>query len=159
MASFVNAADAVAAAVEIETRGHAFYLAVADKAVDAADKEFFTFMAEEEKRHKATFASMLGRLGGVPMPAGSTDEEYLMYVQDLLDSHSLFMKEQQQSILADPYVEAIRFEKDTLLFFDALEPMVPAAEAKYIRACADEERKHLRMLAKRMVERKKLGHH
>ncbi len=154
MASFVNAADAVAAAVEIETRGHAFYLAVTEKATEAEDKEFFAFMAEEEKRHKAIFSSMLSRIGGVPLPAGSSDDEYLMYVQDLLDSHSLFMKDQHKVILADPYVEAIRFEKDTLLFFVALESMVPASEVQYIRACADEERKHLRMLAKRMAGEK-----
>ena len=46
MASFVNAADAVAAAVEIERRGHAFYLKVQDQASDPEDKNFFAFMAE-----------------------------------------------------------------------------------------------------------------
>ncbi len=155
MASFVSAADAVAAAVEIEKRGHSFYCAVRDKATSQADKDFFSFMAEEEKRHEEIFAHMLARLGGVPLPAGASDDEYLMYVQALLDSHSLFLKNQESLALMSPYDRAVQFEKDTLLFFVALEPMVPASEAKYIQACADEEKKHLRMLAKRMGEMKK----
>ena len=50
MASFISAKDAVSAAVEIEKRGYAFYCSVRDKASDAEDREFFAFMAEEEKR-------------------------------------------------------------------------------------------------------------
>ncbi len=152
MASFVNAADAVSAAVEIERRGHAFYLAVRDKA-SGEDKEFFNFMAGEEKRHEGIFSSMLERVGGLPLPAGSNDEEYLLYVRALLDSHTLFMPKDGESALADPFGQAMRFEKDTLVFFMALEEMVPPSEARFVRECADEERRHLKMLAKRMAAR------
>lgn len=150
MASFVNAADAVAAAVEIERRGYAFYQRVTEKTADAGDKDFFAFMAEEEKRHEGVFAGMLQRLGGVALPAGSDDEEYLMYVRGLIDSHTLFMPGQEERALAAPLHEAIQFEKDTLIFFLELERMVPDSEKGDVRRCADEERKHLRMLLKRM---------
>lgn len=150
MASFVSAADAVAAAVEIERRGYDFYRSVQEKAADRDNKEFFAFMASEEKRHEALFETMLKRIGGLPLPAGSSDEEYLAYVKGLLDSHTLFMPGQEQSALSDPLKEAIRFEKDTLIFFIELERMVPDAEKAVVRECADEERKHIRMLLKRM---------
>ncbi len=150
MASFVNAADAVAAAVEIERRGHAFYLSVEQNASKADDKEFFAFMAKEEHRHEAIFSSMLGRMGGLPLPAGSDDAEYLVYVQALLDSHTLFMPNQAERALADPLGQAMQFEKDTLLFFIALEGMVPDSEKHHVRECADEERRHLKMLAERL---------
>lgn len=150
MASFVNAADAVAAAVEIERRGYAFYRTVMEKTGNADDKEFFAFMAEEEKRHEGVFAAMLKRLGGVALPAGSDDEEYLMYVKGLLDSHTLFMPDQESRALAHPLHEAMQFEKDTLIFFLELETMVPDSEKNFVKQCADEERKHLRMLVKRM---------
>lgn len=149
MASFVNAADAIAAAVEIERRGHAFYLSVAEKAASAEDRDFFTFMAAEEQRHESLFADMLKRIGGLPLPAGSSDEEYLSYVRDLLDTHVLFIAGHEERILADPLLEAVLFEKDTLLFFNELERMVPDEERGHVRACADEERKHIRMLLKR----------
>ena len=151
MASFVNAADAVAAAVEIERRGHAFYCSVQEQATREDDKEFFAFMAKEEKRHEGIFSAMLSRIGGLPLPAGSDDDEYLMYVQALLDSHTLFMPEQKDRTLANPLHQAMQFEKDTLIFFMALEDMVPESEVPHIRECADEERRHLKMLAKRMA--------
>jgi len=150
MASFVNAADAVSAAVEIERRGHAFYCRVQDKAPSADDKDFFAFMAEEEKRHEGIFAAMLARIGGLSLPAGSTGEEYLAYVKDLLDSHTLFLPGQEERALRAPLHEALQFEKDTLIFFLELEGMVPDSEKKFVRQCADEERKHIRMLMKRM---------
>ena len=149
MASFVNAADVVAAAVEIERRGHAFYLELQGRAVSAQNKEFFAFMAQEELRHENVFSTMLERIGGLPLPAGSTDEEYQQYVRDLLDSHTLFMPGSHDRALKTPMHEAVQFEKDTLLFFLELERMVPASEAAAVRQCADEERKHIRMLLDR----------
>lgn len=150
MASFMNAADAVAAAVEIERRGYAFYRRVMEKAADSGDRDFFAFMAEEEKRHEGVFEAMLKRLGGVALPAGSDDGEYLQYVRGLIDSHTLFMPGQEERALASPLHEAMRFEKDTLIFFLELETMVPDSEKGDVRKCADEERKHLRMLIKRL---------
>ena len=151
MASFVKAADAVAAAVEIERRGYAFYQKVREQAGNREDQEFFDFMAKEEQRHEGIFAAMLKRIGGLDLPAGSSDEEYLMYVQSLLDSHSLFMPEQAALAAVDPLYRAMQFEKDTLVFFIALEDMVPESERKFVRECADEEKRHMKMLAKRMT--------
>lgn len=150
MASFVNAADAVAAAVEIERRGHAFYKSVGEKASEKDDKEFFAFMAQEEKRHEGIFAAMLKRLGSLELPAGSDDAEYLEYVKGLIDSHTLFMPNQEKRTLEAPLYQAMQFEKDTLIFFLELENMVPDSEKKSVRECADEERSHLRMLLKRV---------
>ena len=150
MASFVNTADAIAAAVEIERRGHSFYNSIEEKAASPDDKQFFAFMAQEEQRHEKVFAAMLERIGGLPLPAGSTDEEYLLYVRGLLDSHTLFVPGLQERALAAPVYEAVQFEKDTLLFFMELERMVPDAERASVRDCADEERKHIRMLLHRM---------
>ncbi|HBT96271.1 MAG TPA: rubrerythrin [Desulfobulbaceae bacterium] len=148
MASFVKAADAVAAAMEIEHRGYAFYRKVQEKATDQKTKDFFGFMAEEEHRHESIFAEMLKRIGGLELPTGATDEEYLNYVQGLLDSHALFLPSQEQEMITNPLLGALRFEKDTLIFFIELEAMVPDAERVHVRHCADEERKHIRMLQK-----------
>lgn len=151
MASFVTAADAVAAAVEIERRGHQFYTAAAERTQDIALKEFFDFMAKEEQRHEGIFSAMLTRLGGQPLPAGSTDEEYLNYVRGLLDSHTLFMEEDMGRLMKRPLHEAMRFEKDTLVFFQELQALVPDAEKHHVEDCAEEERKHMRMIAKKMM--------
>ncbi len=152
MASFVNAADIVAAAVEIERRGYVFYKSVEQKASVPKDREFFAFLAQEEKRHEGIFAAMLTRIGGLPLPAGSDDEEYLAYVKGLLDSHTLFMTQQEEHTLQSPLQQALQFEKDTLLFFLEMEHLVPDAEKEHVHACAEEERGHLRMLLRYMRE-------
>jgi len=151
MASFVTAADVLAAAVEIERRGHAFYLELEGRASSSQDKEFFAFMAQEELRHETIFAAMLDRIGGLPLPAGNTDEEYQQYVRGLLDSHTLFMSDSHERAMKTPVHEAVQFEKDTLLFFMELERMVPTSEQAAVRRCADEERKHIRMLLNRKL--------
>lgn len=150
MANFVSAADAISAAVEIERRGHDFYLSVRDHAAKPDARDFFNFMAGEEERHEGIFAAMLQRAGGLELPAGSNDEEYLLYVRGLLDSHTLFLPDHMALAQEDPLGTAIRFEKDTLLFFHALMDMVPNSEKQYIQACINEEREHLKMLAKRL---------
>lgn len=150
MASFVNAADIAATAVEIERRGHAFYLAAQKHVTYQDDKDFFAFMAQEEKRHESIFASMLQRLGGLPLPTGSGEAEYLDYVQTLLDSHSLFLTQDLGVLLANPLHQAMSFEKDTILFFMAMRHLVPESEVQHIKACIEEEQRHLKMLAGRM---------
>jgi rubrerythrin len=152
MAGFVNAADIAAAAVEIERRGCAFYRQAESGAASAADKALFAFLAEEEQRHERLFDSMLKRLGGVALPAGSNDEEYLAYMQGLVDSHCLFLPEQEEYFLKAPLHAAIRLEKDTLVFFLAMETLVPASEKNAVRACADEEIRHLRKLLSKSRE-------
>ncbi len=147
MASFVNAADVISAAVEIERRGHAFYRQAAIAAAEQEDGDFFAFMAKEELRHEKIFEAMLQRAGGLPLPAGSTEPEYLEYVGLLLNSHSLFMPEQQDLLQKNPLMQAMYFEKDTILFFMAMRHMVPESEAAHVDACIKEEQSHLRLLA------------
>ena len=148
MASFVNAADAVAAAIEIERRGYAFYRSVQEKAEHSRDKEFFGFMAEEEKRHEDLFTEMLKRIGGIRQPVESTEQEYLDYLTSMLDHHALFVPDLERRTLESPLHTAMQFEKDTLLFFIEMEALVPDSEKHHIHACADEERRHLKLLGK-----------
>lgn len=148
MASFVNAADAIVAAIEIERRGYAFYSGVQEKVSNPKDKEFFAYMAEEEKRHEEIFLDMLKRVGGLRLPAESTDQEYLDYLTAMLYHHSLFVPDLEQRMIETPLHTAMQFEKDTLLFFIEMEDLVPEAEKQHVRACANEERRHLKLLSK-----------
>ncbi len=157
MASFVSAADALAAAVEIEKRGHSFYSRAAVAAKDAnrvEEAEFFNFMADEEQRHEKIFASMLKRLGGLYVPLGSDQAEYLEYMSGLLDSHQLFTGE-LGTLYSNPYVIAMQLEKDSIVFFNGLMPLLPAGEQQHVEHCIQEEQKHIRLIARRQAEAKK----
>ena len=148
MAGFVKAADIAAAAVEIERRGRDMYLAAQRGAGNTADAAFFAFMAEEEEGHEKFFSSMLQRLGGLALSTESSEAEYLEYLQLLLDSHALLLPGFEKRLASDPLAEAMRMEKDTILFFSAMKRLVPEAEQSAVESCIEEERRHLKMLSK-----------
>lgn len=147
MASFTKAADVIAAAIEIEHRGFAFYQQAATEAARPEDKDFFTFMAQEEKRHANIFEAMLQRVGGLELPAGSDEPEYLEYVDMLLNTHSMFLPNQQEALRSSPLRQAMAFEKDTIIFFMAMRRFVAPSEQKYVDTCIEEEQYHLRLIA------------
>lgn len=148
MASFVNAADVIAAAVEIEKRGYEFYKKASDSADKAEVKEFFSFMAGEEAKHEKIFADILGRIGGLELPTGAEAEEYMAYIQVSLDSHMLFTEDVSKNI-SDPFPLALRFEKDTIFYFMAMQDLVPQSERTYLQQCIDEEKQHILLLSKK----------
>lgn len=152
MAEFFNASDIVGTAIEIERRGRNVYTQAAAAATNPDVKRFLEFFAGEEARHQAIFEGMAGRVGKAEIPAGSNAEEYMDYVQALLDSHALFCGGAPEKDLANAAdaVEAIelasRFEKDTILYFREMMDLLPAAESDIVKQCLDEERGHLRQL-------------
>jgi rubrerythrin len=149
MASFINAGDILAVAVEMERRGRAFYLEAAKAAVDDAGKGLFNFMAGEETQHEKTFQAMLDRLGGLNMPVGADDKEYLEYARAALDAQRLFTREGGLKPGSDPYYTALKLEKDSILYFSAMLELVPEGEKPLIQDCINEEKKHILLLGKR----------
>jgi len=147
MASFTKAADIIAAALEIERRGFALYQNAATVANQVEDKDFFTFMAKEEQHHEKIFAAMLKRIGGLELPAGNSEAEYLEYVDILLNNHALFLPEQQEAMQKNPLGQALAFEKDSILFFSAMLRLVDSSEHAHIESCIEEEQRHMRYIA------------
>lgn len=150
MGSLISANDVLAAAVEIERRGHKFYMDAAAAAKGTPAGEFFAYMAGEEEKHEKIFAGMLSRIGGIELPPCSDGGEYLAYLQASLDTHLLFMNRLPED--ADPFVLAVRFEKDTIMYFLAMLDMVPESEKVHVRQCIEEEKKHILLISKKRNE-------
>jgi len=163
MARFFSASDIVGTAIEIERRGRNVYAKAAFAATNPDVKRFLEFFAGEEARHLTIFEAMAGRVGQAQIPAGSNEEEYMDYVQALLDSHALFCggaPEQDLANAADAIAAielASRFEKDTILYFREMMDLLPAAEAGVVKQCLDEERGHLRQLRKMLATLRSQG--
>lgn len=153
MAEFFKASDVVGAAVEMERRGQAVYRRTAQATKDAKVKRLFETLAAEEARHEEMFASMAERIGPAELPAWSSMEEYSAYLGALLDSHALFSPGFTESLAAasgnldEAVREAMRLEKDSMLFFQEMLYLVPGSEHSLIQECIEEERRHLRQLA------------
>ena len=152
MAHFFRANEIANIAIEIEMKGREFYLQAAQMAKTPKVKDIFMFLSEEEAKHEETFRSMLSRLGKVEMPAWATQDEYMQYLEALIESHMLFSALGQKYMAqADSEKDVIKmamsFEKDTMLFFTEMKELVPISEKHAVQLCYDEERKHLRQLS------------
>ncbi|WP_027190098.1 ferritin-like domain-containing protein [Fundidesulfovibrio putealis] len=153
MAEFFNASDVVGAAVEMERRGQAAYRQTAKATTDPKVKRLFENLAVEEARHEEMFKAMAERIGPAELPAWSSMEEYSAYLGALLDSHALFSPGFTESLAAasvnldDAVRQAMRLEKDSMLFFQEMLYLVPGSEHPLIQECIEEERRHLRQLA------------
>ncbi|GAB1409915.1 ferritin family protein [Desulfovibrionales bacterium] len=153
MAGIFKATDILLAAQEIETRGEVFYNRLVETTTDPKLKDLFSFLAQEETKHRAIFAKLYERVGQVELPAWAEEDEYVQYLSFLIDSHTLFRLGDVDQVshfigTAKQAIEtAMGFEKDTILFFMEMYEFVPEGERPYVKACIDEERKHLRLLA------------
>ncbi|MEF2144763.1 MAG: ferritin family protein [Desulfovibrionaceae bacterium] len=148
MAEFFNATDVIRTAVRMEQRGRELYARAAASAVQPGVQHLFEHLAAEEERHEALFQAMAERVGPVQLPAWSTAPEYLDYLSALLDSHGLFSQEASETAggraddLEGAVRLALRFEKDSMLFFKEMRELVPASEREAVDACIAEERSH-----------------
>ena len=153
MAGIFKATDILLAAQEVETRGEVFYNRLVETTTEPKLKELFSFLAGEETKHREIFAKLYERVGEVELPAWAEEDEYVDYLKFLLDSHTLFRLgdvdhlKQFMGTAEEAIETAMGFEKDTILFFVEMQEFVPEGEKKYIKACIDEERSHLRLLA------------
>lgn len=153
MAGMFKASDILLAAQEIEVRGEVFYNRLVEITTDPDLKKVFTFLAGEETKHREIFRKLYERVGEVELPAWAEDDEYAAYLKFLLDMHTLFRLgdvDRLKKFMGTPreaIETAMGFEKDTILFFLEMLEFVPEGEKKYVRECAEEERKHLRLLA------------
>ncbi|BDQ35594.1 ferritin-like domain-containing protein [Pseudodesulfovibrio portus] len=153
MAHFFHANEIANIAIKIERRGREFYLQAVDRAETPRVKEMFKHLAEEEAKHEGIFRSMLARLGKVGVPPWATQDEYMQYIEALIESHMLFNSLGQKFLeRAESEKEVIEaamgFEKDTMLFFLEMEELVPSSEKYAVHQCYEEERKHLRELSR-----------
>lgn len=154
MARFFSASDIARAAIEIERRGFSVYTESARAAESLDVKRFLEFFAAEEARHQAVFEKMAERLAPAAASAAGDDSEYMEYLQALLDSHALFAvgstvdRRLSEAGNAAAAIElAIRFEKDTILFFWEVMDLLPLHEQGVVQKCLEEERSHLRQLS------------
>lgn len=151
MVTLFKANDAVLAAIEIEKRGEAFYLKLAEKAEDDRTRKLFAHLAGEETKHKAHFQALYERLGKVELPAGSNEAEFSGYMNALIDTHTLFRQKdtalmEKVKTRKDAIIKAMGFEKESILFFMEMRELVPEKEKKFVADCIEEERQHLRQL-------------
>jgi rubrerythrin len=156
--AFFRAADVTELAMELEKSGETFYRAVADKASVPGVKALFEDLAAQEVIHLKIFNKLFQTAQGKPF---MTDAEWEMY-QDYLELtvQSAFFEGADKALSVAEEVEdekaaltmAIRFEKETMLFFHDLYDAVPESEKETVSKVIAEEKRHVRRLANMLSE-------
>jgi rubrerythrin len=157
-----NAGEVFKIAIQIEENGKKFY-DESQKVVDnAAIQKLFAELAEQEIDHKRRFESLMAQLP--PASKGSTvwdpDNELDQYIKMTADDHvfvtSVSLEEQLAQVkdARSALKMAIEFEKDSVLFFLALEDVTEKKDQELIKTLVKEEQGHLKRLT---LELMKLG--
>ncbi len=139
-------------AVGIERSGAAFYDQLAQSTKKAKTKVMYSKLADREREHMKSFQSMLGPAGHY-VNIDPYTEEYALYLKTLVDS-AVFKNERsareaaQKAASESGAVEiGIQAEKDSILFYSAIQGLVRRTDADLVGAIINEERSHLAQLS------------
>jgi len=152
-------------AEEIEKDGARFYLNMADQVLDIDIRNQFYHLAEMEAQHAKVFVSMRAGLAELDMqtPVFDPDGELSQYLktlaelrildeetrEDFMDSETLSDDEKIEYI----FRTAIGIEKASIAFYVGMKDLVPEnLGKKRIDDIIKEEMKHIRFLAKKLVD-------
>lgn len=138
-------------AMEIERNGEVFYRSVAAASENREVRTLFQDLAYQEGRHLRVFERMLANAPAAPAEAASEDAR--SYVETalagaLLGPNKGLELARKAADEGQALRAAIAFEKDTLLLFYELAEAMPESQLAAVRAVIDEERDHLRQLAR-----------
>lgn len=144
--SLLSAGEVFQFAVKIEENGERFYRTFADKLKGDREKQLFGFLADEEKKHKDTFNTMLNRAESFTPPTSYPDE-YFAYLQayadNLIFTADSLEKEVERIHSAKEACDfGIRRELDSILYYQEIKTFVPDKEKEKIDQIIAEERKH-----------------
>jgi len=145
--SIFKASELVNLAILVERNGEDFYNSLKQIIENKDAQKVFSYLADEEKKHIATFQGLLKNLEKYQQ-GEIYEEDYKKYMKAMADSHVFINKsgkEFAQNIksFSDAISIAMKFEKDSILFFEGMKQFVPESEHKTINELANEERKHI----------------
>ncbi len=157
MAMKFSPTEVLEMAVELEKRGIAFYRNLYNTSRDDSSKEVFSFLQQEEERHLEYFAEMIEKISDSPKYYETMDEttEYLGAVVEngvlgkVLNGVDLTGGDTSVSRALEVGMEV---EKESVVFYQGMEPMVPEEKKDILSQVVQEERRHFLKLSKMKQE-------
>jgi rubrerythrin len=151
MAIFFSGKELLQIAVGIEHRGFVFYERLKDSAREPRVKAAWDYLAGQEKGHIQVFQELLDSLEGESLPV-NYEEEFGFYLKALVrttvftDDKTVMEMANKVTSDAEAIQIALGFEKDSILFFSEMRPLVRERERPVVDKVLEEERAHLRQL-------------
>lgn len=152
---FGTADDVFTMAVRIEENGYAFYSGAAKKSDNENVKRLFEDLAAMEESHVSAFKELRSKLAD-SIGQGVWDPEGLAqsYLSAAADSHVFTLDKAENRLQTvktpdDALEMALRFEKDSVVFFISMKAALPDDEGKKeIDSLIEAELEHIKMLTK-----------
>jgi len=165
MGTEFNADEVLAMAERIERNGQGFYLMASEIVRDAGVSALLAELGVWEKGHEALFAGMRKRLTKEQKAATAIDpyDEVFLYLAAMADDH-VFARDDldpamilKQGMTPEEVLDlAVKFEKESILFFLGLKRMVPERlGADEVEKVIREEIGHMAYIEKKKRELRK----
>ncbi|HOX54266.1 MAG: ferritin family protein [Candidatus Omnitrophica bacterium] len=152
MANIFSGTEIVMMGIQIEKNGRDFYNALILQSQNPKAKELYKFLAGEEEKHILAFQSMLDKLEET-QPVDSYPGEYISYMKTLAAEY-VFTQEDKGQALAktaksdkEAIEMGIRFEKDSILFYEAMKKSIPQTHQVIVDQLILQEVSHLKKLS------------
>ena len=152
MGNLFSAPEVVEMGIQIEKNGRDFYNMIEKSSKDPKAKEVFSFLGKEEEKHIKKFEAILLEVKKYE-PSEAYPGEYFSYIKTLSEEH-IFVKENKGAELAkdiktdkEAIDKGIKFEKDSIVFYEAMKKVVLEGEHKTIDKLIEEEKSHLKKLS------------
>ncbi len=140
-------------AVQIEKNGEKSYRRAQQAASDDALKAMLGLLAEEEGDHQQWFRDLKNRIISKAVDP-DLEEMARGLFQGILGEKAFALDELNPADLSDLTALlqiSAEFEKDTVLFYEMLEPFIEEAESRdHLKAIIEEEKGHIRRLQERI---------
>ncbi len=140
-------------AIKMEVAGRSFYRKLREKTNQKEKKELFAFLAEKEQKHKEQFEQLKKESDVFRTDFGYDLEDYHMGLS-FLEESAVFRSDEDAIRMAenanspDEALEAaIRFEKDSILYYQEMRPIVATEYHGVLDRVVEEEKIHFRKLS------------
>lgn len=139
-------------AVWLEKHGQAFYESAREVATEPGLKELFAALAAEEMKHCAIYTDLYELYTGKSAKGEKRLGEYGKFIQLLIKE--IIRSIEFEGVLTQEELldRALKFEKNTLLFFTEVKPLFRGKAGALIEAVCREEKRHIQQLMERREE-------
>jgi rubrerythrin len=152
MGNVFSASEVVEMGIQIEKNGKDFYDELVRKTASQKAREIFEFLSSEEAKHITMFQNILDSVHKYE-PTEAYPGEYFAYMESLASEYVFTQKDkgveaaQNTGSDAEAVDLGIKFEKDSIAFYEGMKQVVHEAEHKVLDAMIAQEQEHLQKLS------------
>ena len=150
-----NIDEIIKMAIGLEKTGCAFYLEAAEKTESSELAILYRDLADMEQQHEAQFRLLQTTLQKTGFFSGNIDpdNEAALYLNSIVNAHVVFQKNVIEKTATAMLKQAIVTEKDSIVFYLGIKPMIPVDLGKsYIDQILREEMMHVRILSEALLK-------